>query len=193
MVTSRNSRRMSGSGRLRGEAGRERGSSRSFSGAESASGRRCRRGWDRDRLVAAHTTSDALSMNLACRDWTHYGPNLDCSKPTIIADYFSDPQALVRTSDPHTAQGLMARRMAAASPRTQPPAFDHAPGRSHHPRRGLREPGRGDTTPVLDAFSSTSWGPSRSSRGQAALSGCALVSPVRGALRDVVQFPGRSG
>jgi len=46
-----------------------------------------------DRLVAAHTTTDALSMNPACRNWTHYGPHPNCSKPTIITDYLSNPHA----------------------------------------------------------------------------------------------------
>ena len=31
-------------------------------------------------LVAVYTTTDALSSNSACRDWTNYGERIDCEK-----------------------------------------------------------------------------------------------------------------
>ena len=39
-----------------------------------------------EKLVAAHTTTSALSMNMECRNWTHYGPRIEC-KQTIVRDY----------------------------------------------------------------------------------------------------------
>jgi hypothetical protein len=47
-----------------------------------------------DRLVAAHTITDALSMNMECRSWTQYGAEIECRRPTTIADYLPDLHTL---------------------------------------------------------------------------------------------------